>query len=78
MSNKNKISTKLTIFGGRIFAVAALVAFATVGTAFAETITKSFEFGPGTALTHANVRTFPVPCGLPVKTKATFTPDCPN
>lgn len=63
MNNKNTILTKLAIWGGQIFAVTVLIAFATAGTAFAESITKAFEFGPGLAQSRSHVRTFPIPCG---------------
>lgn len=48
----------------RGFGALVLFAFATAGTVFAETITKTFEFGLGTANSISNKRTFPVPCGL--------------
>lgn len=63
MKNKNNITTTLKIFGGQMFAVAVLFAFAAVGPAYAETITKTFEFGAGTAYSTSTYRTFPVACG---------------
>lgn len=64
MRNKNKISTRLAIFICQMFAVALLFAFAAVGTVFADnSITKTFEFGVGTAQTRSHFRTFPIPCG---------------
>ncbi len=50
----------------RVSGFLALLAFATVGTAFAESITKTFEFGAGTANSVSNKRTFAVPCGVGV------------
>lgn len=49
----------------RVFASLALFAFATVGTAFAENISKTFEFGAGTPQPRSHVRTFNIPCGTP-------------
>lgn len=63
MRNKNRLLTTLTIFGGQIFAVAVLIAFAAVGTAFADNISKTFEFGEGTPQSRSHVRTFNIPCG---------------
>lgn len=46
----------------------ALVSIAGLSTAaFAGTLTKSFEFGAGTANSVSNKRTFSVPCGLDVQ-----------
>jgi hypothetical protein len=42
--------------------VTLLIIVSTTGTAFAEQIQKSFEFGPGTANSTSNKRTFQVPC----------------
>lgn len=42
--------------------VTLLITTGICGTAFAETIQKTFEFGAGTANTISNKRTFPVPC----------------
>lgn len=50
---------------GRVFGSLALLAFAAVGTAFADNISKTFEFGPGTQYPRSNVRTFNIPCGTP-------------
>lgn len=59
---------------GQILSVLALSAFVAVGSAFADiSITKTFEFGPGTAQSHSNVRTFPVPCGMKVQGFVKFT-----
>lgn len=51
---------------GRVFGLAVLVATAMVGTTFAESLTKTFEFGAGTANSNSNKRTFSVPCGVSV------------
>ena len=51
---------------GRVFGLTVLFAAAMVSTAFAESITKTFEFGAGTANSNSNKRTFSVPCGLGV------------
>lgn len=72
MSDKSKFSTKSAIFGGQMFAVAALFTIAAAGSAFAGTLTKTFEFGEGMAHTRSNVRTFPVPCGLAVVVTVKF------
>ena len=48
---------------GRALGVLALCSFATVSTAFAENISKTFEFGEGTTQPRSHVRTFPIPCG---------------
>jgi len=58
-----KIATTILINFGRICGSVALFAFATVGTAFADNISKSFEFGEGTPQPRSHVRTFPLPCG---------------
>ena len=55
-----------------IFASAALVALASIGTAFGSNISKTFEFGPGTQNSSSNVRTFPVPCGRQVAAVVKF------
>ena len=57
-----KIATTILRNLGRVLGVLTLCSFATVGTAFAGTITKTFEFGPGKEYTRSNVRTFPVLC----------------
>lgn len=57
-----KIVTAILRNFGRLLGVLALCSFAAAGTAFAGTITKTFEFGPGTPYTRSNVRTFPVLC----------------
>ena len=49
----------------RSFVIAASI-FTVVPLAFASNITKSFEFGPGTANPTSNVRTFEIPSGLEV------------
>lgn len=61
-----EITTKILTHFGRAFGVLALCSLVTAGTAFAETITKTFEFGAGTASSRSNYRTFPVPCGVRV------------
>lgn len=48
---------------GRVFGSVMLFAFATAGTAFADNISKTFEFGAGTPQPRSHVRTFSVPCG---------------
>lgn len=48
---------------GRALGVLALCSFATVSTTFAESISKTFEFGAGTSQPRSHVRTFPIPCG---------------
>ena len=47
---------------GRVFGLIALFAVASVSSVFAESITKTFEFGAGTANSFSNKRTFSVPC----------------
>jgi hypothetical protein len=54
---------------GRFFGILTLLAVAAVGSAFAETITKTFEFGAGTANSASNKRTFSVPCLIDVTAK---------
>lgn len=61
MSNKNNISTKLTIF-----VVTALLTIATAGMALADNVTKTFEFGEGLAQTRSSLRTFPISCNKAV------------
>jgi hypothetical protein len=51
---------------GRVFGLTVIFAAAMVSTAFAESITKTFEFGAGTANSISNKRTFSVPCGVSV------------
>lgn len=51
---------------GRAFAVMILCAAATASSAFAASITRTFEFGAGTANSVSNKRTFSVPCGVSV------------
>lgn len=46
-----------------MFAVAVLFTIVTVGTVFADNITKTFEFGAGSAQTRSHFRTFPIACG---------------
>jgi hypothetical protein len=72
MNNKSKVSTKWAIFGCQMFGVAVLLTIATVGTAFAETITKTFEFGPGVAQLRSHFRTFTVPCRRAVAVTVKF------
>lgn len=48
---------------GRVFGLTALLAAASVSSVFGESITKTFEFGEGTANSISNKRTFSVPCG---------------
>lgn len=67
-----KITSTILRNFGRVFGVLALCSFAAAGTTFAGTITKSFEFGPGTPYTRSNVRTFPVPCRKPVTVTVKF------
>lgn len=55
-----------------MFAVTVLFTIATVSQAFAENITKSFEFGPGLAYKKSVVRTFPIPCGLQIAAVVKF------
>lgn len=52
----------------RIFRVLATlpILVAAIGTGLAANISKTFEFGVGTAQPRSHVRTFPVPCGLEV------------
>jgi hypothetical protein len=49
-----------------IFFSLVLLVLASLGTALAANITKSFEFGPGTPQPSSVYRTFPVPCGKQV------------
>lgn len=49
----------------------ALLAFATVGTAFAET--KDFAIGVGTGQPQSHYRTFTVPCGTSLSAQVTFS-----
>lgn len=63
---KNKINSIGIGNIGRVFGVMSLLAVATVSSAFAESITKTFEFGAGTANSISNKRTFNVPCGVDV------------
>ena len=58
---------------GRVFWLAVLLALAAVVPAFAESITKGFEFGAGTAHTISNKRNFTVPCGTSVSAQVTFS-----
>lgn len=58
-----EIATTLVRNLGRVFGSVMLFAFATAGTAFADNISKTFEFGAGLAQTRSNVRTFNLPCG---------------
>ena len=47
----------------RAFGIPALMAFTAVNTVFADNISKTFEFGPGTSQSRSHVRTFNIPCG---------------
>lgn len=69
---KNKMNSIGVGKIGRVFGLAALFAAAAVSPAFAETNTKTFEFGAGTGQLHANVRTFFVPCGVAVTATVSF------
>jgi hypothetical protein len=57
----------------RVLGLMALLAVAAVSSAFAESVTKDFEFGAGTGASLSDRRTFWVPCGLPVTAKVTFS-----
>lgn len=48
-----------------MFAVAVLFTIATAETAFADNISKTFEFGAGLSQLHSSLRTFNIPCGTP-------------
>lgn len=61
------ITAKLFSYLGLMAGAQALFVLATAGTTLAATtITKSFEFGPGTANAVSNKRTFNIPCGVRV------------
>lgn len=55
-----------------IFMSVVLFALAFTGTAFATTISKTFEFGPGTQYSSSVFRTYPVPCGWQVNAVVKF------
>lgn len=59
---KKLAATILRTFG-RGFGVLALFVFATVGTASPDNISKTFEFGAGTAYPRSATRAFSIPCG---------------
>jgi len=48
---------------GRVLGVLALCVFATVGAASPDNISKTFEFGAGTAYPRSATRAFSIPCG---------------
>ncbi len=62
---KNKINAIGIENIGRVLGLMALLAVASLPT-FAASITKTFEFGAGTANSVSNKRTFNVPCGVAV------------
>ena len=66
-----ELSTTIFTNFVRVLGVMALCTLATVGTAFAGTISKTFEFGAGTPQPRSHVRTFPIPCGTPGGVAAT-------
>jgi hypothetical protein len=58
-----EIATTILENVGRAFGLLAMFAFAAVSVVPGADITKTFEFGAGTANSVSNKRTFPVPCG---------------
>src|SRR5688572_11837158 len=60
-----RIATAILRNLGRFLVVLGLCSFATVGTAFADNVTKTFEFGAGLPQLHSSMRTFSIPCGTP-------------
>lgn len=50
---------------GRVLGALALGSFVTVGTAFADNISKTFEFGAGLPQLHSSLRSFNIPCSTP-------------
>lgn len=67
-----KIATTILRKLGRVLGVLALCSFAAAGTAFADSITKTFEFGAGSALLRSVFKTFPVPCRKAVTVTVKF------
>ncbi|MEK6570961.1 MAG: hypothetical protein AABZ61_06295, partial [Bacteroidota bacterium] len=60
-----ELSTTIFTNFVRVLGVMALLAFATVSTAFADNISKTFAFGVGTENPRSSVTTFSIPCGTP-------------
>jgi hypothetical protein len=59
----SNVANTIKRYLGRFISGVGLFALATVGTAFADNVSKSFEFGGGLELKRSNVKTFSLPCG---------------